>query len=65
MIAGLGLAFLFPTRATLPPGGSAVAGVLELLLVWADARRNGLAPKPAIPRFDKAMVHFFRPSAPP
>ena len=64
LIAGLSLAFLFPTAGHAAAWGVAVAGVLELLLVWADARRNGLAPKLAIPRFDKAMVHFFKTFGP-
>ncbi|MGY6569814.1 MAG: murein biosynthesis integral membrane protein MurJ [Salinarimonas sp.] len=64
LIAGLSLAFLFPTAGHAAAWGVAVAGVLELLLVWAAAYRAGLAPKLAIPRFDKAMVHFFKTFGP-
>jgi putative peptidoglycan lipid II flippase len=64
MIAALALAVLFPTAGHAAAWGVAVAGVLELLLVWADARRAGLAPGLARPRLDKPMRVFFRTLGP-
>ncbi len=64
LIAALALAFLFPTAGHAAAWGVAVAGVLELLLVWAAARRAGLAPRLAIPRPDKAVKHFFKTFGP-
>lgn len=64
MIAGLALAFLFPSAGHAAAWGVAAAGVLELLLVWANARRAGLAPKLAIPRIDRTMAHFFKTFGP-
>ncbi|MCC5979553.1 MAG: murein biosynthesis integral membrane protein MurJ [Salinarimonas sp.] len=64
LIAALALAFLFPTAGHAAAWGVAVAGVLELLLVWVAARRAGLAPELAIPRPDKALIHFFKTFGP-
>ncbi|HVL72749.1 MAG TPA: murein biosynthesis integral membrane protein MurJ [Beijerinckiaceae bacterium] len=59
LIGGLALAFLFPTAGHAAAWGVAVAGVLEFLLLWADARRAGLAPKLERPRLDPDMRAFF------
>ncbi len=64
LIGALSAAFLFPTAGHAAAWGVALAGVLELLLVWADARRAGLAPRLEIPRFDRAMVKFFKTFGP-
>jgi len=64
LIAALALAFLFPTAGHAAAWGVALAGVLELLLVWGAARRAGLAPRLAIPRPDKAVKHFFKTFGP-
>lgn len=52
MVAALGMAFLFPSSGHAAAWGVAVAGVLELALVWADAARAGVAPRLARPRLD-------------
>jgi putative peptidoglycan lipid II flippase len=64
MVAALGLAFLFPTAGHAAAWGVAAAGVLELALVWADARRAGIAPALARPRLDEAMRTFFKALGP-
>lgn len=64
LIAALALAFLFPTAGHAAAWGVAVAGVLELLLVWGAARRSGLAPRLAVPRPDKAVKQFFKTFGP-
>lgn len=64
LIAALAVAFLFPTAGHAAAWGVAAAGVLEFLLVWADARRAGLAPRLARPRLDPAMRTFFRTLGP-
>jgi putative peptidoglycan lipid II flippase len=64
LIAALALAFLFPTAGHAAAVGVAVAGVLEFLLVWADARRTGLAPGLARPRLDQPMRIFFKTLGP-
>jgi putative peptidoglycan lipid II flippase len=64
MIAALALAFLFPTAGHAAAWGVAVAGVLEFLLLWADARRAGVAPRLERPRLDPDMRAFFRTLGP-
>jgi putative peptidoglycan lipid II flippase len=60
LVAALALAFLFPSAGHAAAWGVAAAGVLELLLVWAAARRSGVAPGLERPRLDPAMRGFFR-----
>jgi putative peptidoglycan lipid II flippase len=64
LIAALAVAFLFPTAGHAAAWGVAIAGALEFLLVWLDARRVGLAPGVARPRLDKLMRTFFRTLGP-
>src|SRR5918997_917594 len=64
MIAALALAFLFPTAGHAAAWGVAVAGVLELLLLWTDARRAGVAPRFERPRLDPDMRAFFKTLGP-
>ncbi|HEY8382791.1 MAG TPA: murein biosynthesis integral membrane protein MurJ [Microvirga sp.] len=64
MIAALALAFLFPSAGHAAAWGVAAAGVLELLLVYAAARRAGIAPGLERPRGDPAMRGFFRTLGP-
>ena len=64
LIAALSVAFLFPTAGHAAAWGVAAAGVLEFLLVWADARRNALGPVLARPRLDAAMRRFFKTLGP-
>ena len=61
LLAALALAFLFPNAGTAAAWGVAVSGVLQFLLVWADARRAGLAPSLVRPTLrDAGMRRFFR-----
>ena len=60
LIAALAVSFLFPTAGHAAAWGVALAGLLEFLLVWWDARRAGLAPALAPPRLDGDMRAFFR-----
>jgi len=60
LVGALGLAFLFPSAGHAAAWGVAVAGVLELLLVWIAARRAGIAPGLERPRLDPAMTNFFK-----
>src|SRR4051812_12197742 len=60
LVAALALAFLFPTAGHAAAWGVAAAGVLELTLVWVDARRAGLAPTLPRPAWDAAMRGFFK-----
>ncbi|TVR07827.1 MAG: murein biosynthesis integral membrane protein MurJ [Salinarimonadaceae bacterium] len=64
LVAALALAFLFPSAGHAAAWGVATAGVLELLLVWAAARRAGLAPRFAVPRIDRTMTRFFKTFGP-
>jgi putative peptidoglycan lipid II flippase len=64
LIGALAVAFLFPSAGHAAAWGVAVAGVLEFLLVWADARRAGIAPRFAKPRLDAPMRVFFRTLGP-
>ena len=60
IVAALAIAFLFPNAGYAAAWGVAVAGVLELLLVWVSAKRLGVAPRIEAPRLDPAMTHFFK-----
>jgi putative peptidoglycan lipid II flippase len=64
LIGALALAFLFPSAGHAAAWGVAVAGVLELLLVWAAARRARIAPGLERPRADAAMKGFFKTLGP-
>jgi putative peptidoglycan lipid II flippase len=64
LVAALALAFLFPSAGHAAAWGVAAAGVLELLLVWGDAKGAGLGPRLERPRFDPAMRAFFRALGP-
>jgi putative peptidoglycan lipid II flippase len=64
LIAALLLAFLFPTAGHAGAWGVAVAGVLELLLVWFAARRVNAVPRIERPRLDPAMRRFFKTLGP-
>jgi putative peptidoglycan lipid II flippase len=60
LIAALAAAFLFPDAGHAAAWGVAIAGVLELLLVWLAAQRAGIAPVLERPRLDPAMRSFFK-----
>lgn len=66
IMAALALAVLFPSAAHAAAWGVTLAGVLELLLVLAAARRIGASPQPARPRLDgdtKGFLKAFWPAA--
>ncbi len=64
IIAALAVAFLFPTAAHAAAWGVLAAGVLELLLLMAAARRAGVAAALARPRIDPDMKAFFKALGP-
>lgn len=64
MIAALSVAFLFPTAGHAAAWGVAAAGVLELILVYAAARRAAVAPRLGRPRASAPMRDFFRTLGP-
>ncbi|HMO29775.1 murein biosynthesis integral membrane protein MurJ [Enterovirga sp.] len=60
MVAALLCAFLFPSAGYAAAWGVSVSGLLQLLLVWSDASRARIAPKPAMPRRGAGMGRFFK-----
>jgi len=64
IVAALGIAFLFPSAGHAAAWGVAAAGVLELLLVAAAARRAGILPAPRRPTLDADTRRFFRTLGP-
>lgn len=60
MIAALLATSFFPSAGHAAAWGVAVAGLLELLLVWASAARGGIAPRPALPKRGAGMGRFFK-----
>jgi len=64
MIAALAVAFLFPNAGYAAAWGVTAAGILELLLVWVAARRQGVSPGLEKPRLDPAMRRFFKTLGP-
>jgi putative peptidoglycan lipid II flippase len=60
MIAMLAVWWLFPTAGHAAAFGVLVSGALQLVLVWWDAGRAGLAPRLTSPRGDPEMSGFFR-----
>ncbi len=64
LVTALALAFLFPTAGHAAAWGVAVAGVLELALVVADARRVGIGPRLSRPVLDTDIKAFFKALGP-
>jgi putative peptidoglycan lipid II flippase len=64
LIVALSAAFLFPTTGHAAAWGVTISGVLQLMLVWWDAARAGLAPRFERPRFDMDVKAFFRTLGP-
>src|SRR6476646_4057576 len=64
MVAALALAIFFPTPGHAAAWGVLIAGVLEVLLVGADARRQGVLPLPRAPRLDQEVRLFLKRFAP-
>lgn len=64
MMAALALAAFFPTAGHAAAWGVLVAGVLEFLLLAGDAKRNGVLPGFAKPKFDEDVRGFFRALGP-
>lgn len=64
VVAALAVYWLFPTAGHAAAWGVAAAGVLELLLVMAAAKRAGCLPRPRAIAMDKDMRVFFRTLGP-
>ncbi|MCP8937815.1 murein biosynthesis integral membrane protein MurJ [Alsobacter sp. SYSU M60028] len=64
IVAALSVAWLFPTAGHAAAWGVAAAGVLELLLLMAAAKRAGCLPRPRALAMDKDMRVFFRTLGP-
>jgi putative peptidoglycan lipid II flippase len=64
MMAALTLVIFFPTPGHAAAWGVLIAGVLELLLVGADARRQGVLPALRALRLDQEVRLFFAKFAP-
>lgn len=64
MVAALAVAFLFPSAGHAAAWGVTISGILQLVLVWWDARRIGAGPGLKRPRLDKPMKTFFRALGP-
>ncbi len=64
LIAALFCAFLFPTAGHAAAWGFMLAGILELVLLWWAAKRAGVPPHWARPRFDADMKGFFKALGP-
>ena len=64
MVTALAAAFLFPNAGYAAAWGVTAAGILELLLVWASARRLGIAPGVEKPCLDPPMRTFFKALGP-
>ena len=64
MMMALALAAFFPTAGHAAAWGVLIAGVLEVLLVGADAARQGVLPRLARPRLDFEMKLFLKRFAP-
>jgi putative peptidoglycan lipid II flippase len=64
MIVALACASLFPDAGHAAAWGVLLAGVLEVLLLAADARRSGVLPALRWPQFDADVRRFFRALGP-
>ena len=64
LIVALALAAFFPTAGHAAAWGVLIAGILEVLLVAADATRQGALPKLRRPRLDHEVKVFLKRFAP-
>ncbi len=64
MIVALALAVFFPTAGHAAAWGVLIAGMLEVLLLMADARRNNILARFSRPQFDADIRKFFRALGP-
>ena len=64
MMATLALAVFFPTAGHAAAWGVFIAGCLEVLLLAADASRQGVLPKFRWPTFDEEVKRFLKRFAP-
>lgn len=60
VVGALLVAFLFPSAAHAAAWGVTVSGILQLALVWWDARRSGIAPRLVRPRLDAPVKRFLK-----
>ena len=60
MIAALAFAVFFPTAGHAAAWGVLIAGMLEAMLVGADASRQGALPRFRWPRFDEEVKLFLK-----
>ena len=60
LVSALALSGLFPTAGHAAAWGVSISGLLQLALVWGNAVRAGLAPRPALPRPGGEIGGFFR-----
>ncbi|KUL97241.1 multidrug transporter MurJ [Bosea sp. WAO] len=64
LIGALAVAFLFPSAAHAAAWGVAAAGVLEWLLLWVAARREGVSAALTRPRLDGEVKRFLKALGP-
>jgi putative peptidoglycan lipid II flippase len=64
IIVALALAVFFPTAGHAAAWGVLIAGVLEVLLLAADAGRQGVLPKLSWPQFDADVRAFLKALGP-
>lgn len=64
IIVALALAVFFPTAGHAAAWGVLIAGVLEVLLLAADAGRQGVLPRLTWPQFDADVRAFFKALGP-
>lgn len=60
VIAALAIAALFPSAAHAAAWGVTASGLLQLALVWWDARRSAIAPLAQRPRLDAPVRRFLK-----
>jgi len=64
MIAALAVVFLFPNAGYAAAWGVTISGMLQLVLVWWEAKRAIASPGIERPRMDRPMKTFFKALGP-
>jgi len=64
MIAALAVVFLFPNAGYAAAWGVTISGMLQLVLVWWEAKRAVASPGIERPRMDRPMKTFFKALGP-